>query len=162
MRFAVAMLLLLITATVAAAIDCRSSRGGGGYQSWRYVDGRKCWYVGRPGMPKSRLHWRTTARPQPVPLPRYETVTVDPRWLRAESFEQGDTADDTADPPTELLFLDRWLAVPLQPVREPAPREPQSLLWPLLMVPIGASVLAWIALKHVWPNAYAGRLRMST
>jgi hypothetical protein len=40
-------------------VECSERRGGdnAGYWSWRYIDGRVCWYVGRPGKPKSELYW---------------------------------------------------------------------------------------------------------
>jgi len=36
-----------------------------GYWSWRMIDGRKCWYEGKPMLPKSSLEWpaQTAARP---------------------------------------------------------------------------------------------------
>jgi hypothetical protein len=40
-------------------VECSERRGGdnAGYWSWRVIDGRICWYVGRPGKPKSELYW---------------------------------------------------------------------------------------------------------
>jgi hypothetical protein len=36
-----------------------------GYWSWRLIDGRKCWYEGKPMLSKSSLEWpaRAAARP---------------------------------------------------------------------------------------------------
>ena len=36
-----------------------------GYWSWRLIDGRKCWYEGKPMLSKSLLEWpaQTTAEP---------------------------------------------------------------------------------------------------
>jgi hypothetical protein len=39
------------------AIACQASSGRGGYWAWRMIDGRKCWYEGKPGMSKDNLRW---------------------------------------------------------------------------------------------------------
>jgi hypothetical protein len=36
-----------------------------GYWSWRLVDGRKCWYEGKPMLSKSLLEWPAQASAQP-------------------------------------------------------------------------------------------------
>jgi hypothetical protein len=36
-----------------------------GYWSWRFIDGRKCWYEGRPMLSKSSLKWRAPVSAQP-------------------------------------------------------------------------------------------------
>jgi|RhiMetdeSRZDD1v2_1073273.scaffolds.fasta_scaffold01566_16 hypothetical protein len=36
---------------------CQVSPGSGGYWAWRMIDGRKCWYEGRPGISKDSLRW---------------------------------------------------------------------------------------------------------
>jgi hypothetical protein len=36
---------------------CQASPGSGGYWTWRLIDGRKCWYEGKPGMSKDNLRW---------------------------------------------------------------------------------------------------------
>ena len=37
-----------------------------GYWSWRLVDGRKCWYEGKPGLSKSLLEWPGETFAQPA------------------------------------------------------------------------------------------------
>jgi hypothetical protein len=46
-------------------MECSAMRGptNAAYWAWRDVDGRKCWYVGRPGKPKSELYWGRTIPP---------------------------------------------------------------------------------------------------
>ena len=59
------ILTLLMTSAMAAdlaygrdVVECSKFRGGDGhYWSWRVIDGRICWYVGRPSKPKSELYW---------------------------------------------------------------------------------------------------------
>src|SRR5262245_44531128 len=36
-----------------------------GYWSWRLIDGRKCWYEGKPGLSKSLLEWPRATSKQP-------------------------------------------------------------------------------------------------
>jgi hypothetical protein len=36
-----------------------------GYWSWRLIDGRKCWYEGKPMLSKSSLEWPALASAQP-------------------------------------------------------------------------------------------------
>jgi hypothetical protein len=58
----VVLILLLFIPTSAAAIECRSEKGDtSSWWSWRIVDSRKCWYVGRRHIGKSRLHWGNDA-----------------------------------------------------------------------------------------------------
>ena len=56
------------------------------YRSWRLIDGRKCWYEGRPGLSKALLEW-----PVQVPSKTVEelatTGAAKPRDpLNAEAF----------------------------------------------------------------------------
>ena len=44
--------------------------------SWREVDGRRCYYAGRPGRPKELLRWVVTRQPEPEP--EAPPVVVDP------------------------------------------------------------------------------------
>jgi hypothetical protein len=39
------------------AIACQAAAASGGYWAWRMIDGRKCWYEGKPGMSKDKLRW---------------------------------------------------------------------------------------------------------
>jgi hypothetical protein len=57
-----ASLFLILAPNRAAALECvsaapRDSR----YWSWRQIDGRRCWYPGRPGLSKSKLYWPTAS-----------------------------------------------------------------------------------------------------
>jgi hypothetical protein len=61
----IAVALLLISSG-ASATECQSSPGHDGkWWSYRIVDGRNCWYQGRPGRSKDLLHW---ARQSPPPV----------------------------------------------------------------------------------------------
>jgi hypothetical protein len=41
--------------SIACASEVPAARGGHWY--YRIIDGRKCWYQGKPMMPKTSLHW---------------------------------------------------------------------------------------------------------
>ena len=53
-----------------------------GYWSWRLIDGRKCWYEGKPMLSKSLLEWPAEAAP-------------------ASSTEQKDTVAGTPSDPMD-------------------------------------------------------------
>jgi hypothetical protein len=55
---AVASLFLILEPKTAAALECSSAAPRDSrYWSWRQIDGRRCWYPGRPGLSKSKLYW---------------------------------------------------------------------------------------------------------
>ena len=67
--------VLLALTTSAAAIECRSAppRPAKEYWSWRQIDGRQCWYAGKPGLDKAKLRWAANGVP-----PRLEPKPVAP------------------------------------------------------------------------------------
>jgi hypothetical protein len=85
-----------------AIIECQPHKPHGAreYWSWREVDGRPCWYAGRPGKPKHELHW---SRDYDVVRPGAD----DPDRLR-----RGYPPDNHPPPmiprPRPWLFEDRW------------------------------------------------------
>ena len=65
----VAVALLLISSG-ASATECQSSPGYDGvWWSYRIVDGRKCWYQGKPGRSRDLLHWAKQSPPPVVTRP---------------------------------------------------------------------------------------------
>ncbi len=48
-------------ATAQAKQQCSTEAGRGGYWSWRIIDGRKCWYEGKPMLSKELLEWAPAA-----------------------------------------------------------------------------------------------------
>ena len=66
------------------------------YWSWRIIDGRKCWYKGRPMLAKSELEWAAPSLPaatsasEPVSAPaRFPSDPLDAqaKSIDPESFE---------------------------------------------------------------------------
>ncbi len=48
-----------LTGSVSAAhgVECQSEKGAGYPWAWREIDGKRCWYKGKPGMDKKLLSW---------------------------------------------------------------------------------------------------------
>jgi len=79
MLLLLAMLLLSSPAFARDVVECSAGPGGSNaYWSWREIDGRKCWYVGRPGKPKSELYWRATRTPSEASVQRAGQLLVAP------------------------------------------------------------------------------------
>jgi hypothetical protein len=59
----------LFSATPAQAKQCSTERPpeARSYWSYRLIDGRKCWYEGKPMLAKSLLHWPTSGTAQAKP-----------------------------------------------------------------------------------------------
>ncbi|HWZ38067.1 MAG TPA: hypothetical protein VNY08_07200 [Bradyrhizobium sp.] len=60
----VSALAITAIATAQAKQQCSAAQGSGGYWSWRMIDGRKCWYEGKPMLSKSLLEWSARAPAQ--------------------------------------------------------------------------------------------------
>ena len=94
-RYLIAVIIVLAWATTASsAVECvadlPSKRNG--YWSWRIIDGKRCWYLGRPGMSKAKLQWPRSAQEPPN-----EVDFVQPN---ESGFVQPNT--------DELPFAERW------------------------------------------------------
>jgi hypothetical protein len=60
------------SAATAQARQCSAERppNARSYWSYRLIDGRKCWYEGKPMLSKSLLHWRPAQTAQADDLER--------------------------------------------------------------------------------------------
>ena len=56
-----AAIALIGLATAQAKQQCSTEAGHPGYWSWRMIDGRKCWYEGKPMLSKDLLEWAPAA-----------------------------------------------------------------------------------------------------
>src|SRR5262249_54731078 len=80
-------------------VECEPQRvtGDGRHWAYRIVDGRECWYPGRPGKPKNELFWGHATTPsarQPVDQPEAETEPPEsPSRLVAAPPEKPKTTD---------------------------------------------------------------------
>ena len=74
-----------------------------GYWSWRLIDGRKCWYEGKPSVSKSLLEWPTQASAQPDPNEEVARVTPE---------KSGNPLDSQARAPDDAdTFEARWRGI---------------------------------------------------
>jgi len=60
-----AALWIIAMAPAQARQQCSVAAGSQGYWSWRMIDGRKCWYQGKPMLSKSLLEWPARGSAQP-------------------------------------------------------------------------------------------------
>lgn len=95
MAIIVVMLLAALMISFALADECEPQRvqDDGHYWSYRIIDGKPCWYRGRPGKPKNELHWGASAHEEP-PAPAEEERPVEQASrLGGSSFVAGSFAD---------------------------------------------------------------------
>lgn len=86
------------SATPTQAKQCSAERPSDAqsYWSYRLIDGRKCWYEGKPMLSKSLLHWTASSRAVPAnPRPSSGSQSAKPRnALDAQaSISDGDAAE---------------------------------------------------------------------
>src|SRR5215471_9663552 len=131
-------------------VECEPQRvtGDGHYWAYRIIDGRECWYPGRPGKPKNELYWGRGTTPsarQTVDQPEAETETVPsepPSRLVAAPPEKPQTTEAmpeewrTTAADQLLAFTCCWPELE-EPIQPPA--------WPLALLPLGLYPLWWIA-----------------
>src|SRR5262249_45346664 len=79
-------------------VECEPQRvtGDGRHWAYRIVDGRECWYPGRPGKPKNELLWGrgvTLSAHQTVDQPQAETEPSEPPSHLAAPPEKAETTE---------------------------------------------------------------------
>ena len=131
-------------------VECEPQRvtDDGGHWAYRIIDGRECWYPGRPGKPKNELYWvrgTTPSARQTVDQPEAETETVPsepPSRLVAAPPEKPEIAEAM---PTEwrTTAADQLLAFTCCWPELEEPAQPPA--WPLALLPLGLYPLWWIA-----------------
>jgi hypothetical protein len=141
-------------------VECEPQRvtGDGRHWAYRIVDGRECWYPGRPGKPKNELFWgrgTTLSARQMVDQPQAEIETEPsepPSRLAAAPPEKAETTEAMPDewrPAAAdqlLAFTCCWpeLEEPA-PLPQLTPEGGQPPAWPLALLPLGVYALWWIA-----------------
>jgi hypothetical protein len=117
MRPAVSLGILLIAGTVCHSADrivytpCAPQKPPDAREWWsfREIDGKRCWYVGKPGKPKFELFWPASSRKSPAEPEEQEPIEGPPQ-----------VPSDGPAPPikiipvvptTESSFEDRWSPV---------------------------------------------------
>src|SRR5262249_42572380 len=146
-------------------VECEPQRvtGDGRHWAYRIVDGRECWYPGRPGKPKNELFWDRDTTPsarQPLDQPEAETEPSEPPSQVAAAPPEKPEATEApgkgqaAAADQLLAFTCCWPdfeepAVPPQPTSEGgqppvSPDEGRPPAWPLALLPLGLYALWWI------------------
>jgi len=107
-RYVVAVAIMFspwASTAVTAAIECKAATPSAAkeYWSWRLIDGKRCWYPGRPGMNKANLRWSQSERAP-------EQVEVDPPEELRNHYSQPQYDLPNSSPPEadELTFAERW------------------------------------------------------
>ena len=59
---------LFVAGPAEAKQPCSVAAGSQGYWSWRMIDGRKCWYEGKPMLSKAMLEWPAELPAKPSAL----------------------------------------------------------------------------------------------
>jgi len=148
-------------------VECEPQRvtGDGRYWAYSIVDGRECWYPGRPGKPKNELFWDHGITPparQPVDQPEAATEPSEPpsNFVGAPP-EQPETTEAVPEQ-WRATAADQLLAFTCcWPELEESPLPPQTMseggqppispeegrppTWPLALLPLGLYALWWIA-----------------
>lgn len=143
-------------------VACEPQRvtGDGRHWAYRIVDGRECWYPGRPGKPKNELFWdqhdpvsATQTVDGPNPELEIETEPSEPpSRLVAAAPQNPETTERTLEE-WRLAAADQLLAFTCcwPELKEPAPLPQltpeggQPPAWPLALLPFGLYALWWIA-----------------
>jgi len=110
-RFPVIILIACVSAlsiiamtTAQAKQQCSVASGSGGYWSWRIIDGRKCWYEGKPMLSKSLLEWPAHS-PAQATDPNEALASATAEKHRDPMDAQARVPDDTGT--FEALWRDR-------------------------------------------------------
>src|SRR5262245_26184857 len=69
MRIMIIAACMCAASSAHAAIQCQTAKQSDGHWAWREIDGRRCWYRGQPGKPKTQLVWSVTRKASPAPMP---------------------------------------------------------------------------------------------
>jgi hypothetical protein len=72
-------LSIIAPANAQAKQQCSAAANSQGYWSWRMIDGRKCWYEGKPMLSKSSLEWPVQASEQPASDGELASTPAEPR-----------------------------------------------------------------------------------
>ena len=90
----------------------------GHWWSYRLIDGRKCWYEGKPGLSKSLLEWPKEA--SALPASDEEITSADPQKPRTPLDSQAWAPNSRAWAPTDPdAFETRWRATGAIETRAP-------------------------------------------
>jgi hypothetical protein len=87
----IATLPFIATSTAQTKQQCRAAAPSDhGYWSWRIIDGRKCWYEGKPMLSKSLLEWPAQTPERPASSTELSSAVAEKRSdpLDAQAWER--------------------------------------------------------------------------
>jgi hypothetical protein len=93
----IATFLLIWIPTADAKQRCRVAMPASphGYWSWRLIDGRKCWYEGKPMLSKSLLEWPAQASAEPDSSKQLAPAVIEETSDQMESQAWAPSVADT-------------------------------------------------------------------
>lgn len=108
----------------AASTVCRTTKPAKtkDYWSWRQIDGKKCWYIGKRGRAKTTLHWQPHRAPMAYRAPRVSRETARlPQPQPANDPLLASVWPEALPPPPK--FDERWTPAPrsVPPIFSPPP-----------------------------------------
>lgn len=87
---------LVIAGAVEAKQQCSVSAGKQGYWSWRMIDGRKCWYEGKPMLSRAMLEWPSESAA--LPDIKADSASAAPAIRRSESHRSESQRSESHGP----------------------------------------------------------------
>ena len=139
-------------------VECEPQRvtGDGRHWAYRIVDGRECWYPGRPGKPKNELFWGQDITPstrEQVEQQEAETEPPEPASRLVDAAPKEPQTTETMPEEWRATAADQLLAftccwpeleeAALLP--QPTPKGGEPPAWPLALLPLGLYALWRIA-----------------
>ena len=133
-------------------VECEPQRvtGDGHYWAYRIIDGRECWYPGRPGKPKNELYWGRGTTPsarqtvdQPEAEAETETVPSEPPSRLVAAPPEKPQIAEAMPVEWRATAADQLLAFTCCWPELEEPAQPPA--WPLALLPLGLYPLWWIA-----------------
>jgi hypothetical protein len=102
--------VLSVTIPAASAIECQTEvpSGASEYWSWRIIDGKKCWYPGRPGMSKANLLWPKTGGPTTGQSRTPEAIEQNGFRNSLPDVTPQPPQSEVSRPKGETTFKERW------------------------------------------------------
>ena len=130
------------------SVECEPQRvtDDGRHWAYRIVDGRECWYPGRPGKPKNELYWvhgTTPSARQTVDQPGTETVPSEPPSRLVAAPPEKPEIAEAMQAEWRATAADQLLALTCCWPELEEPAQPPA--WPLALLPLGLYPLWWIA-----------------
>ena len=135
---AAVLLLAPVTAHGRDGTACSATQGGrGAYWNWREVDGRRCYYAGRPGKPKNELYWPAHGSLQsgPAQAGQPEVSQSPPPAVPDPPVRASERQSPELEPVAVPHVVEPIVPVPVQPLRVWRPSDADQLLavtccWP--------------------------------